>query len=181
MRVTAPILLALVLAGCATPVVPLPERSYAGRFSATATRGTERENVSGRFTFEVRGPEQRLDLATPLGSTLARIEIGPDGARASGTQLREVRGPDADTLAEQLLGWRLPVSGLADWLEARPVAGRPAHVERNGDRVVRIEQDGWTIDFAGDEAPRPRRLQLQRPAAPLAPAVDLRLVLDDAS
>ena len=63
-----------------------------------------------------------LELASPLGTTVARIEIEPGGARATGAQMQEVRGADADAMTEQLLGWPLPVSGLADWIEGRPVA-----------------------------------------------------------
>ncbi|MGH6611279.1 MAG: outer membrane lipoprotein LolB, partial [Burkholderiaceae bacterium] len=94
---------------------------------------------------------------------------------------QEVRGPDADALTEQLLGWRLPVSGLADWIEGRPAPDRAARVERNNGRIVSIEQDGWTIrlpeTFAAST--RPRLVLLERPGALNAPAVTLRLVVDD--
>jgi outer membrane lipoprotein LolB len=169
--------------GCATLPGPSPERIYSGRFSATATQGEQRENVSGRFVLQVSGLFQTLDLATPLGSTLARIEIGPDGARATGAQLQETRGPDAEALAEQLLGWRLPVSGLADWLAGRPAPGRAAQVEHADGRIARIEQDNWiiVIDELDPQTLRPRRLLLRRAAAALAPAVDLRLIVDDSA
>lgn len=171
---------AAALAGCAVVPPVDADRSYAGRFSAVATQGERRENVSGRFSLAVRGPLQRLDLATPIGTTVARIELGPDGARASGPGIAEVRGEDGDALAEQLLGWRLPVAGLADWIEGRPAPARAARVEREQDRAVLIEQDGWTIrvteTFPGTA--RPRLLVLERPATPLAPGVVLRLVID---
>ena len=170
----------LVLAGCATPQAPA-DRAYSGRFSAVATQGGQRESVSGRFSLEVRGTRQTIDLASPLGTTMARIEVGPDGARATGPQMQEVRGVDPDALTEQLLGWRLPVSGLSDWIEGRPAPARSARVERNGDRPTLIEQDGWIVTLAEyfDGTRRPRRMVLERAAAPPAPAVVLRLVMDD--
>ena len=84
-------------------------------------------------------------------------------------------------LAEQLLGWRLPVSGLPDWIEGRPVPTRPARVERDGSRAVLIEQDGWTVRIAETFAAsdRPRLIVLERAASPPAPGVVLRLVVDD--
>jgi outer membrane lipoprotein LolB len=172
---------AIVLAGCATPQMPGADRSHSGRFSVIATQGDRRETVSGHFNLQVRGSEQVLDLATPLGTTVARIELGPEGARASGPGMQEVRGTDADALGEQLLGWRLPVSGLADWIEGRPVPGRTARVERDGERPNLIEQDGWTIRVQDvfEATRRPRILVLERPATPLAPGVILRLVMDD--
>lgn len=175
---------ALLTACASSPVAP-PERSYSGRFAATAALGGETQNVSGRFSLEVRGAQQVFDLATPIGTTVARVEIGPDGARARGPQLEEVRGDSADALAERLLGWPLPVDGLSDWIEGRPVPGRVARVERVDGRVASIVQDGWTIriteSFAtdGHSQPKPRRLVIERPASGLHPAVTIRLVLDD--
>ena len=171
----------VVLAGCAAAPATTPDRIHTGRFSATATLGDKRDSVSGRFSVEVRGDRQRVDLATPLGTTVARIEVGPDGASASGPGMPEARGPDADALAEQLLGWRLPVSGLPDWIDGRPVPSRPARVERDGNRPTLIEQDGWTVRIAETFAAsdRPRLIVLERAASPLAPGVVLRLVVDD--
>jgi outer membrane lipoprotein LolB len=169
-----------VLGGCATAPAVAPDRVYTGRFSAVATQGEKRDSVSGRFSVEVRGDRQTIDLATPLGTTVARIEVGPDGARASGPGMQDVRGGDPDALTEQLLGWRLPVSGLPDWIEGRPSPGRPAHVEREGGRPVLIEQDGWTVRIAEtlENSARPRLIVLERPASPLAPGVVLRLAVD---
>ena len=175
-----------VLAGCATSSLsPPPDRSYSGRFSATTlvatAAGEQRESVSGRFNFEIRGDHRRLELASPLGTTVARIDVEPGSARATGAQMQEVRGTDADALTEQLLGWRLPVTGLTDWIEGRPVPDRPARVERENGRIVAIEQDGWIIRLpeAFELNARPRRLHLERPGALNAPAVDLRLIVDE--
>ena len=170
-----------LLTACATsPLVPA-DRAYAGRFSATTLLGEQRESVSGRFSLEIRGVQQILDLASPLGTTVARIEIEPSGARATGARMKEVRGADADALTEQLLGWPLPVSGLADWIEGRPVPSRVARVEREGERVVLLEQDGWTIRLPEyfETAARPRRLVLERPAGANTPSVVLRLIVDE--
>jgi outer membrane lipoprotein LolB len=173
-------LVILLVSGCATGPVAPPERSYTGRFSALATQGDRRETVAGRFALEVRGERRTIDLSTPLGNTVARIEVGPEGARASGPGMQEARGSDADRLAEQLLGWRLPVNGIADWIEGRPVPARAARVERDGSHALVIEQDDWTIRYAERfSGGQPRLIVLERPAAPLAPAVVLRLVLDD--
>lgn len=172
---------ASILAGCATAPATAPDRLYTGRFSAVATQGDRRDSVSGRFSVEVRGDRQRIDLATPLGTTVARIEVGPEGASASGPGMQDMRGPDADALAEQLLGWRLPVSGLSDWIEGRPVPSRRAVLGHEGSRLVLIEQDGWTvrIDDTFATSGRPRLIVLERAASPLAPGVVLRLVVDD--
>lgn len=175
--------LTALLAGCAAVPSPPPDRAYAGRFSATTVAGERRENVSGRFSLEIRGQQQILELASPLGTTVARVEVEPGRARATGAGMQEVQGADADALTEQLLGWPLPVSGLPDWIEGRAVQGRAARVQREGERIVLLEQDGWTIHlpevFAGSA--RPRRVVLERPASAVTPSVVLRLIVDDPS
>lgn len=171
----------VLLAACATPILVPPDRAYSGRFAVTTAFEQQRENVSGRFTLEIRGPQQIVELASPLGTTVARVEIEPGGARATGAQMQEVRGADADALTQRLLGWPLPVSGLADWIEGRPVPTRGARVEQEGGRVVLLEQDGWTIRLPeySEATARPRRLVLERPAAANTPSVVLRLIVDE--
>ena len=174
-------LLVTLLTACATPILAPPDRAYSGRFAVTTALGEQRENVSGRFNLEIRGPQQIVELSSPLGTTVARVEIEPGGARATGGQMQEVRGADADALTQQLLGWPLPVSGLADWIEGRPVPTRVARVEREGGRVVLLEQDGWTIRLPeySEATARPRRLVLERLAAANTPSVVLRLIVDE--
>lgn len=181
----APLLASLtLLTACATVPRAPADRAYTGRFAVTTASAEQRDNVSGRFGLEIRGLQQILELSSPLGTTVARIEIEPGAARATGAQMQEVRGPDADALTEKLLGWPLPVSGLADWIEGRPVPSRAAHIEREGGRIVLLQQDGWTIRlpeyFEGNAATvRPRRLILERPAGANTPSVVLRLIVDE--
>ncbi len=172
--------LALWLVACATPTPP-PERVYSGRFAATATNGERRDSVSGRFMVEVRGARQTIDLTTPVGTTVARIEIEPGRATATGPQLQTASGTDADVLVEDLIGWRLPVSGLADWIEGRPSPSRPSSAQREGNRVSEIVQDGWTIRYAeySEVTQRPRRLLLERAPDGGGPAVSVRLIVDE--
>ena len=167
--------LALWLGACATPTPP-PERVYSGRFVAIADNGERRDSVSGLFTIEVRGARKTIDLATPVGTTVARIEIEPGRATATGPQLQTASGPDADQLVEGLTGWRLPVAGLVDWIDGRPSPDRPASTQREGGRISEIEQDGWTIRYAeySSVTQRPRRLVLERRAVGAGPALSVR-------
>ncbi|GAB4464445.1 MAG: lipoprotein insertase outer membrane protein LolB [Burkholderiaceae bacterium] len=172
------------LVACASlpPQAPA-ERVHAGRFSAIASLDDRQENLSGRFVLAIRGESLTLDLASPLGTTLARVETGPDGARfvEPGSPPRELRGASAEALAEQALGFALPASGIADWIVGRPVARRPARTTLQDGRISAIDQDGWTIRvlerFASNDLPR--RLSFERPAHDAAPAIRLQLVLDE--
>ncbi|MCU0765219.1 MAG: outer membrane lipoprotein LolB [Burkholderiaceae bacterium] len=182
------LLAAGLCAGCSTiaPVEPAP-RVRSGRFSASIAFGERRESVAGRFTLAASPSGTTLELASPLGNTLARVAASADGAtltaaRADGT-LATWHGDSADALAESVLGYRLPVAGLADWIDGRPTPGSVARVQPAHGPAQRIEQDGWVVvvdeRFPATEAPR--RLSLERDeAGPHAPTVRLRLVLDDA-
>jgi outer membrane lipoprotein LolB len=187
-RAVATAALAAGLAACATLPPPTgSERVHAGRFAATTTLDGQRENTTGRFQLRVDRDRLLLDLATPIGTTLARIESGPAGVvlSTSGDDGREVRSRDAEALALEVLGWPLPVAGIGDWIEGRPAPSRPSRLQAGPDGTTGFEQDGWTIAITERfDSGAPRRLVMSRPAqdvgarTPAAPAITLRLVLD---
>jgi outer membrane lipoprotein LolB len=154
-----------------------------GRFAASAKLDDRQDNLSGRFVLSVHGTSLTLDLASPLGTTLARVETGPQGARLTepGSPPRELRGPSAEALAEQALGFALPASGIGDWIVGRPVAQRASNTTLQQGRVSEIEQDGWTIRILERFGTNglPRRLVFERPAFAASPAIRLQLVLDE--
>ncbi|HEU0202176.1 MAG TPA: outer membrane lipoprotein LolB, partial [Burkholderiaceae bacterium] len=167
---------------CTAFPTPPADRYHTGRFSLVVG-GEKPENVSGRFTLAVHAPDRTLDLATPIGTTLARIELTPAGARLiAQTQdgPTELRGPDAEALTYEVFGWTLPMDGLADWILGRPAPDRPANTWREDGKIVAFEQDGWSFEvlerFPND---MPRRLLARRPARLDAPPLTLRLVLDE--
>lgn len=184
-RAAAPLIAALAAACSTLPPAPSAERSYSGRFSMAVTPsagGEARSAWSGRFSLVVGTRSLVLDLVSPLGATLARIETDPDGARLlvpSAGGIRTEHGADAQDLALQVLGWPLPVNGLSDWIEGRPMPGRPFRALAPDAGAERFEQDGWAIRVeaaAGDGGGR--RVQMDRVAQGETPAVALRVVID---
>jgi outer membrane lipoprotein LolB len=178
--------LAAILGGLTAACASLPPAtggiSYTGRFSLVVNGDDQHETASGRFSLTVDRSDVTLDLSTPLGTTVARVQSGPAGAKLtvpSAGGLRTAQGPDAEALSLQVLGWILPVSGISDWIEGRPAPGRPYRLDPGEAGVAQLEQDGWTIRFQprGPDG-HIRRLDLSRPQQPDAPAVSLRVVLD---
>ena len=173
---------AALVSACATLPAAPGSLSYSGKFALVVSGSDRRETMSGRFLLTVDDSVVTLDLSTPLGTTVARVQNSPSGARVtvpSGGGLRTEQGPDPDALSAQVLGWTLPVSGIPDWIEGRPAAGRPYRLDPDDDGGSRLEQDGWTIHLAprGPDG-RIHRLDMDRPPAGEAPAVSLRVVLD---
>lgn len=185
-----------LLVACASlpPAAPPPAgaalAAFAGRFSLAVTHSPggaleKRENWTGRFALTVAGGGQSLDLSSPLGATLARIESGPDGARLSvpdGGGVRTEHGSDLNALSERILGWSLPLDGLPDWVAGHPVSDRPYRILAGDDggtaSAERFEQDDWTISVTRPANGAARRVQIERAAQDERPQIELRVVLD---
>lgn len=183
------LLFAAALTGACShlPVPASIEHTYSGRFSLAVTSAqtgseTQRSAWTGRFAMAVGSQTLTLDLVTPLGATIARFETDPREARLlvpSNGRLQEAHGTDAQALAEQVLGWSLPIERMPDWIEGRPSSGRPFHSLAAEEGSERFEQDGWsvTVQRVGD-GKGSRHLQIERPAHDGLPSVALRVVLD---
>ena len=167
----------LALTACASLSPPPPEASWSGRFSASARMPDRTESLSGGFRLEQHGDATRLDLTSPLGNTLLRVEQDSRGARAAGPDGVSVSGPDAEALSEQVLGVRLPVAGLPYWIDGRPAPGARRAIPTSSE--AGFEQDGWTVSVLERDAEgQARRVLLERPAQPGLPALRALLVVD---
>ena len=177
--VVALLAFATIAAGCATPGTPasggpaavLPDVAFevAGRLSAR--HGTEA--AAANFRWNHAPGRDALTLATPLGSTLARLQGDESEVRLDLPDGRSASAPDWDSLTAKVLGTPVPVRGLASWVRASPHPRSAHDVERDAQsRIVVLRQDGWEIvyGYAADERPRSLRLNY--------PDTEIRLVLD---
>jgi outer membrane lipoprotein LolB len=149
--------LALLAAGCAheiqPPAGPL-EFDLAGRIAARYGDEAFTGNISWRHARE--GDE--VLISTPTGQGVAQILRQGDAVLLKTAQGREYRAADSELLTERVLGFRLPIEGLADW-----VRGRPA---------PELEHRGWRVEYQGRDAQqRPTRLRLTYPG------IELRLAI----
>ena len=168
----------LLLAGCAAvPQVPLPtgpigEDFYlSGRVSVK--HGTEA--VSGKISWQHHPDSDDLLLSNPFGQGVARI-VRRDGLVTLTTSDQKVyQAKDVEDLTEQVLGWRLPLAGLPDWVRGRAAAGAPAQTRLDGsNRLAQLRQSGWLVEFLEyqSEGGPPVLLRLSRDDA------QIRLVID---
>jgi len=180
---------ALFVAGCATPVAPpAPETPgttpnfWSGRFAVTYSEGgyqPREERSSGRFTLLANGERRELELSSPLGQTMAQVTLDSGEALLVASDGSRFRAPSAETLTEQVFGWRVPIGDLPRWL-----AGRVAQpTQREDGRVVAGTDSGWSVRFEAFDGERPRRLSLDWPAATedVARRLELKLVVDRVS
>lgn len=198
-RVAAASMLALLLvAGCAgvppggTPArQALPARTFhdtidlGGRLSIRYQQNGKDESLHGSFVWTQTGGHTLVTLLSPLGQTIATIDVTP----AASTLVQAGQAPrmaaDVDALVTSAIGWPLPIAGLRQWLQGFAI-------DVNGRRIVATPQsadtittsDGWRIRYAGwqdgdasSAQDRPKRIDLERFTAQ-AGDVSIRIVID---
>ena len=122
----------LALAACAgvappradAPVAFAPVRSSfeaSGRLSVR--RGTDA--LTANFRWHHDGVTDVVDLASPLGQTIARLAGGASGVSLRTADGRAISAADWRELGARALEWSLPVDGLAFWIQGAPRAGAP--------------------------------------------------------
>jgi outer membrane lipoprotein LolB len=130
------------------------------------------ESATGRVQWRHTRDADDLLITNPLGQGVARLTRAGGGYELQTSQ-GDYHAPDAESLTERVLGWRLPLEGLPRWLrtEARP--GSDASISKGSDdRVRELTQDGWRIEFEDYSGGHPSRVRLTRPD------LELRLVVD---
>jgi outer membrane lipoprotein LolB len=163
---------ALVLAACAAlpkPSAPPTEGAFELHGRVAVRYGSD--GASGNVAWRHSADADDLLITSFLGQGVARIHRS-DGQVQLEADGKEHRAPDAETLTERVLGWRLPLEGLPDWVQGRPGAGGAAEVRREGERVVAFVQDDWKIEYQAFDGLRPTRLRLTRPN------LEIRLIVD---
>ncbi|MES2264084.1 MAG: outer membrane lipoprotein LolB [Pseudomonadota bacterium] len=184
-----------MLSGCASlaPNTPPPSTAsvapyrealeLSGRLAVQYSRDGKEESVSGvKFTWLQQPRRTDVSLASPLGQTLANISVTPEAATLTESGKAPRSAADIDTLSAQTLGWRLPVSGLRDWLQgyATGAGGQRYVASPAADSVTTA--DGWHVRFVswqeGAGAPRPKRIDAERGAGGQVDAMSIRIVLD---
>ena len=131
------------------------------------------EAASGRLHWRHGAAGDELLLTSPIGQGIARITRRGGEIELSGADGKTHRAADAESLTEQVLGWRMPLAGLADWVRGRADASRPAELVRDGNsRIVGVRQDGWRVEYLDFDNGRPSRLRLSREDLEIRLAVD---------
>ena len=181
--------------GCATvppttQITPASARQaatsidIAGRLSVRYQSNGKDEALHGSFNWSQHGTKTLVTLLSPLGQTLATIDIGPDGASLQQAGQPVQRASDPDALAATALGWPLPVAGLRDWLQGIAIDAAGNRISATPDLAMAITTaDGWQVlypswDNSVPGAVHPRRIDLSRITAQ-AGEVAIRIVIDD--
>ena len=141
------VLLAALAAACAQveikpPAGPL-DFELAGRIAARYGK----ESFTGNIAWRHAKAGDELLISTPTGQGVAQILRQGEAVLLKTAEPREYRAADAESLTARVLGFPVPLEGLADWVRGRPSPG--------------LESRGWKIEYQEyDEQRRPTRLRL---------------------
>jgi outer membrane lipoprotein LolB len=152
-------LLALALSACAgieRSSIEKPEFDLSGRI---AVRHRD-ESFSANLAWRHARAGDEMMITSALGQGIARIVRAGGEVILTTAEPREYRAHDAEALTEMVLGFRVPLEGLAQW-----VRGLPA---------PELEARGWKVEYQErDPQGRPKRLRVTYPG------VELRLAISE--
>jgi outer membrane lipoprotein LolB len=175
---------ALVLSACASlpspPVAEAPLSTADTPFTIGGRMSARHGNagIAGGFSWQHASGHDAIELSTPLGQTLAKLQGDARGATVELQDGRVETAPTWDALTERAFGVTIPVQGLAAWIRGRPRADARFSVERDATgRVSALRQDGWDVvyAYADDNARNPFRVTLSYPGAE---PIEVRVVVD---
>ena len=174
--------LVLVVAGCASvppgpkPSVPIAEDApfaIDGRLSAR--RG--HDGISIAFAWIHSPPRDEFVVSTPLGQAIAELtgDASIPRVEVRTAEGRRDEASDWATLTERVIGFPLPVGGMAAWAQGAPRADAPyaAEIDAAG-RAGVLRQDGCEIvyAYADGSTRRPSGLRV------MCHDLELRIVID---
>lgn len=168
MRLCLALCLVFWLAACATPARIAgqgPAFDRVGRFAVNLQPVAQPPYAAqGGFSWRDDGRVLRLDLSSPLGGVLARIQVMPGQAVLERSDGSQESAANADTLLAQVWGHPMPVTGLRSWIQGRASPGSPALAVQHDaqGRLIALQQDGWEIRLSDYDAQGPGRVRLLR-------------------
>ena len=131
-----------------------------------------KDGGSGQLEWTQGAGSARMLLSAPITRQNWILEVDARGAILQGVPNGPLRGSDAARLLREATGWDIPVAALGCWLRAvaaNPAVFDAARIEYGADLLpLRIEQDGWVIDYSGwkpdpfSRLPMPSRINAQR-------------------
>lgn len=144
-----------MLAACATqpPVAPPTVAPQVDRFELRGRVAVKLDGRghSARMRWVHDVDSDAIWLYSPVGSTIATLHANQDFATLVTSKKETFRSGDVQSLMRDVLGWDLPLSGLKYWVLGRVDPGSPVEqIEWDEQqRIKRLVQEGWDIEFAG--------------------------------
>ncbi|MBC7756862.1 MAG: outer membrane lipoprotein LolB [Bdellovibrio sp.] len=109
---------------------------------------TQKQGFSGSIDWQHQLSTDNIDVYSPVGGKVANIAKATNGVTLTDQKGRSISAQDAESLTEMTLGFRLPLTGLADWALGKPTASKiDASTWDEKGRLSTLKQDGWEIVY----------------------------------
>ncbi len=131
-------------------------------FDKTQDKNTD--SVQGNFLWNGVGENVVLDLSSPLGQTLARVEVLPGYSKLTRSSGEVFEAPNPDALVAQVIGQEIPVSGLRYWIKGQKIPNQPLIEEShdNAGKLTSFKQAGWDVTMSDYDSIGPTKFNLIR-------------------
>ncbi len=156
-------------------IATIKQFSVKGRIAVNA----ESKGYSGGLTWAHNPETDKIEMFSPLGGKVSEITKNKIEVLLITSDGKHFNAIDAETLTQNTLGWRLPLSGLVDWVIGHPTSNSEPATDiklDNFGRIMTLKQDGWDIEYAqyaeNDSYVLPSKITLR------SPKVNLKLVVE---
>ena len=137
----------------------------------------DEQGFSGNLRWQHAAQRDEILILSPLGQGVAQIEQNAAGVVLTTAAQQRYQAQDAETLTEQVLGWRLPLAGMRYWVLGRAAPGKAEMQLDELMRPKRLIQDGWQIDYLAyreaDGLALPQKMTMHRDD------LEMKLIIDD--
>lgn len=156
-------LMGLVLAGCASVSAP-PTQTTANTVSQQRTQRLQAvqqfsleaklavqyagKGYTARMEWQHEAQADTMRIFSPLGQQVALIHRTPQTVTLTDQSGKQHEASDVAGLTERLLGWRLPLAGLSQWILGipHPASTFQANYLESG-APASLTQDQWQINY----------------------------------
>lgn len=139
----------------------------------------DQQRVSGGIRWQHTELDDEVFLLSPLGQVIAQIVRDSEGVFLTTSEQEMFYATDVESLTEDILGWRIPLTGLQYWAQGThsPATMSSKDLDEN-DRVITIRQDGWEINYLSYTT-QPAQKQRPRILVLSYETLKIRLVVDN--
>jgi len=141
------VLLAALVAACTQVPIKPPEGPLEFSMSGRIAARYGAESFTGNIAWRHAREGDELLISTPTGQGIAQIVRQGDAVLLKTAEPREYRDNDPEALTKRVLGFPVPIDGLADWVQGKP--------------SPQLESRGWKVEYQDKDAQgRPTRMRL---------------------
>lgn len=113
---------------------------------------TNGKGFSGSLQWQHNRINDDISLYSPLGGQVASIKRTPEQVTLEDSSGKRFSAADAETLTQDILGWKLPLTGLADWSIGQPTSSAVQNSTWDeAGLLTHLDQDGWKIEYQNYE------------------------------